>query len=70
MQFAAEFSEKLLSQTVMARLSNRSASNGMRHNHSQVLIEEILALDEKFLTVARSNNDVAGKSEVKLDDRG
>ena len=62
-QFAADFTEKLLSQSVMARLLRNLLNDG-KANHSQILIEEILALDEKFLTVARSNNDIAGKKKT------
>ncbi|XP_071797998.1 protein phosphatase 1L-like [Asterias amurensis] len=61
--FAADFTEKLLSQSVMARLL-RTLLNDGKANHSQILIEEILALDEKFLTVARSNNDIAGTTAL------
>ncbi|XP_033124980.1 protein phosphatase 1L-like [Anneissia japonica] len=61
--FASEFAEKLLSQTVLARL-NRSKYSHATVNYSQVLIEEILSLDEKLLTVAKSNKDVAGSTAI------
>ncbi|XP_038049856.1 protein phosphatase 1L-like [Patiria miniata] len=61
--FAADFTEKLLSQSVMARVLQALLKEG-KANHSQILIEEILSLDEKFLTVARSNNDVAGTTAL------
>ena len=60
LQFAAEFTEKLLSQSVLARIAAAKRHN-IPVNHSQILIEEILAVDEKFLTVAKSNEDMAGE---------
>ncbi|XP_071951356.1 protein phosphatase 1L-like [Antedon mediterranea] len=62
--FASEFAEKLLSQTVVARLNRSKYSSNTNINYSQVLIEEMLLLDEKLLTVARSNNDVAGSTAI------
>ncbi|XP_072180226.1 protein phosphatase 1L-like [Diadema setosum] len=60
-EFAAEFTEKLLSQTVLARLATAKRRD-LPVNHSRILIEEILAVDEKFLTVAKSNLDMAGST--------
>ena len=59
-QFAAECTEKLLSQSVLARIA-AAKRRRVPLNHSQILIEEILAVDEKFLTVAKSNEDMAGQ---------
>ncbi|XP_791681.3 protein phosphatase 1L [Strongylocentrotus purpuratus] len=62
-EFAAEFTEKLLSQAVLARLATAKRRQ-LPVNHSQILVEEILAVDEKFLTVAKSNEDMAGSTAL------
>ncbi|XP_070538635.1 protein phosphatase 1L-like [Ptychodera flava] len=58
-QFAAEFTEKILAQSVLAR-ELENAMNGANNNHSQILTEEILSTDEKLISVAKTSNDVAG----------
>ncbi|XP_077988035.1 protein phosphatase 1L-like [Glandiceps talaboti] len=58
-QFAADFTEKILASSVLAREMENSM-NGNNNNHSQILTEEILSTDKQLLTVAKSSNDVAG----------
>ena len=62
-QFASDFTEKTLFKSLMVRLLRTEIEQSGSLNMSQILEEEILHVDDQLLDIARSTNEVSGKTK-------
>ncbi|XP_035693674.1 protein phosphatase 1L-like [Branchiostoma floridae] len=61
--FAAEYAEKKLTEVLEQRLTREDAAKN-HEDHFTILTDEILSVDKKLVTAAKTQNDVAGTTAL------